>query len=380
MLLEDLAKDLVSVTSELVGGRTINIMNTEGIIIASTETVRIGSFHQGALEAVQTGKPVNIRKDQLSAYPGAKEGCNMPLRVSGSIIGVVGICGDPPEIQYLAHLLEVYAAKYYQLEAMVSPRLAESELRGRILRHLLSPTDTSIANATALMSSQRIHLALPAVVAVVSHCSGAPMTSPQDKLLPALVGKYVLPDQDIWGIVDDKLVLLLSHRETSLPDALRQADSPEAESFLEYRFSCSGPCGTLWDIQNAYEQASILDSTAPDLINDLQQLPTRCHYMLTHTATVEAQFLDSLYEKLTTAFPSPEQKTLLQTAQCYYDMGRSVSQAANVLFIHKNTLQYRVRRLLEALELTHCTDFQQEYLVRLLLEHYKRKQGLRALE
>ena len=59
MLLESLAKELVRVTSELVGGRTINIMNTEGYIIASTEPERIGTFHQGALEAVRTGKAVN---------------------------------------------------------------------------------------------------------------------------------------------------------------------------------------------------------------------------------------------------------------------------------------------------------------------------------
>ena len=65
MLLDELAKELVEVTSSLVGGRTINIMNPEGIIIASTEHERVGSFHQGAREAVRTGKIVNISKDQV---------------------------------------------------------------------------------------------------------------------------------------------------------------------------------------------------------------------------------------------------------------------------------------------------------------------------
>lgn len=81
MLLEELAKDMVEVTSALIGGRTINIMNTDGVIIASSERERIGSYHQGAREAVRTGKVVNIRKDQLDRYPGAKEGCNMPLQI-----------------------------------------------------------------------------------------------------------------------------------------------------------------------------------------------------------------------------------------------------------------------------------------------------------
>ena len=81
MLLENLAKELVEFTSGLVGGRTINVMNTDGIIIASTEPHRIGTFHQGALECIQTEKPVSISKEQLDRYPVAKQGYNMPLRV-----------------------------------------------------------------------------------------------------------------------------------------------------------------------------------------------------------------------------------------------------------------------------------------------------------
>ena len=65
MLLESLAKELVTLTSDLVGGRTVNIMDTGGIIVASTEAARVGTFHQGAYEAVQTGREVNIRRDQL---------------------------------------------------------------------------------------------------------------------------------------------------------------------------------------------------------------------------------------------------------------------------------------------------------------------------
>ena len=43
-----MAQDFVEATSSLVGGRTINIMDREGTIIASTEKERIGTFHQWA--------------------------------------------------------------------------------------------------------------------------------------------------------------------------------------------------------------------------------------------------------------------------------------------------------------------------------------------
>lgn len=378
MLLEDLAIELVSVTSELVGGRTINIMNPSGTIIASTEADRIGSFHQGALEAVRTGKPVNIQKDQLHLYPGAKEGCNMPLRVNGSIIGAVGIYGNPSEIQPLAHLLEVYATKYYQLEAMAHPRLADGELRSRILRYLLSPSDNAMSAAASLMHAQKIDLILPVTAVVISPRSGAPLTLSQDQLLPPFLENVLLPRQDIWGIVDDRLVLILSSRPELLSQRLQQNANPAVLS--EYRISLGGPCATLWDIPRSYEQASLLDTTSPEAFNDIRQLPAQCHYMLAHTAVTESTFLEEMYQKLLCALSAQETQVLLSTAQCYYELGHRVNLAASRLFIHKNTLQYRVRRLLEVLDLTHCTDFQQEYLVRLLLEHHKRKQGPRALE
>lgn len=378
MLLESLANELVSVTSALVGGRTINIMNTEGIIIASTETGRIGTFHQGALEAVRTGKTVNIRKDQLPLYPGAKEGCNMPLRVSGSIIGVVGIYGDPSEIQPLAHLLEVYAAKYYQLEAMASPRLAENEMRGRVLGYLLSSSETAVTNAVALMGSHKIQLTFPVAVAVISHLSGAPVSFPQEPLAGAL-GSYLDPQADVWGVVDDRLVLVMSERAQPLAARLRRSESGEAALLSTYRISFGATCRSMLDIRWAYEQALILDATSPDACNDIQQFSTMCRYMLAHTAVTEAPFLSALYDRLCREFSPEERRTLLKCAECYYDAGRAVNKAAAELFIHKNTLQYRVHRLLDALELDRCGDFQREYLIRLLAELYKRKQGLRAL-
>lgn len=379
MLLESLAKELVSVTSELVGGRTINIMNTAGIIIASTEAERIGTFHQGAMEAVQTGKSVNISRDQLPQYPGAKEGCNMPLRVSGSIIGVVGIYGDPAEIRDLAHLLDVYATKYYQLEAMANLRLAEREFRSRILDSLLHPSEASIANAVSLMESQKIDMTVPVTVAVVSLPSGAPLSLPREPLSSVLLDGCLIPKRDIWGIVNDRLVLLMSARPEPLPSLFASSDSPLSALLNDYRFSFGEPCQSLWDIRRSYEQAALLDDSSPERCNDVEQLRTHIRYLLAHTCARDVHFLDRLYDRLTGTFSKSECDTLLKTAEHYYESGRSVSRAGAALFIHKNTLQYRMRRLLDTLELADCSAFEQEYVIRLLLERHKRKHGLRAL-
>ena len=111
MLLEELAEDLVSATSGLLDGRIINIMNPDGIIIASTQPERIGTFHKGARDAAVSGKPVSIRPDQIQEYSGAREGLQHAAAGRRKYHRRGGYLREPSEIRYLAHLVEVYTEK-----------------------------------------------------------------------------------------------------------------------------------------------------------------------------------------------------------------------------------------------------------------------------
>lgn len=363
MLLEELAKELVDITASLVGGRTVNIMNTEGVIVASSDKSRVGTFHAGALKAVQTGRPVTIRPDQLDQYPGAKEGCNMPLRVNGALFGVVGLYGDPAEIQSLARLLEVYAAKYIQLEAMASPRLAAAELRVRLLRFLLAPSEDSMARAQRLMDTLNLRPQPPYTVLVLR--LKTPLQEGGQAQLLELLGRQGLlqAGQDIYGMLDERLIIV----RCGTPPPRRL----DAALLEQCRVSVSDSCGSLWEVPARYEQACRLDERCAGPLNDLRELPVRCGYMLCTVSADNAPFLEALYARLAAAFRAGELDAVLRTAGCYYDCERSVAKAAGQLFIHKNTLQYRVRRLLEAMGAEHCSGFEQELLVRLLLEYHR---------
>ncbi len=50
-------------------------------------------------------------------------------------------------------------------------------------------------------------------------------------------------------------------------------------------------------------------------------------------------------------------RQLLETARCYYEEQGAVQRAAERLGIHKNTLQYRLKRLYEVLQLEEATAF-----------------------
>ena len=79
MRFDEIARDLVHTASRLLRGRIVNIMDTSGVIVASTDAERIGTTHEGAREVVRTGRPVAIEKSDVPRYPGAREGYNLPV-------------------------------------------------------------------------------------------------------------------------------------------------------------------------------------------------------------------------------------------------------------------------------------------------------------
>ena len=375
MLLEDMANEIVSFTSELVGGRTINVMNTDGIIVASTEKHRVGSFHQGALEAVRTGNPVAIRADQLAQYPGAKQGYNMPLRVNGAVIGVVGIFGDPPEVENLAKLVEAYVTKSYQLEAMMIPRLAEGEMRSRLLHDLLIGDERSLSHAQVLLESLRLELQPPFGVGLFSAAAGTESPDFPERTMRLLRDRGCLSDDhSVVGMERDKLVLIESM------DVLRELGRQAEQSDGQLRFSLGSGCENVGELRRSYEEAMALELTSLKAFSTMEDTEDRCACQLYRAAAAESVFLDSLEARLYETFRADEVRSLLQTVQAYYACGCSASRAAEQLFLHKNTLQYRVKRVLKCLGLLECGAFQQEYVMRLLLIHGKRKQGLQTLK
>ena len=165
-----MAQDFVEATSSLVGGRTINIMDREGTIIASTEKERIGTFHQGAAEVIATGKPVLIETKDLPRYPGAKEGYNMPIFLKDELIGVVGIFGCEEQMLNVANLLKVYVTQHFAQQAMAQKQNVESEVRNRLLSLLLLGDTGQMETIYQLSALIPVQLVFPVKVIMIRAC------------------------------------------------------------------------------------------------------------------------------------------------------------------------------------------------------------------
>jgi carbohydrate diacid regulator len=129
MLTNDVAQQIVNEIIEKLG-RNINIMNNQGIIIASGDLQRIGAVHEGALKALESGETFTIYEDN---YKGSKPGINMPILFNSEHVGVVGITGDPDELAEFGALVVTMTELMLHRVAF----LDESEWRERLRGFLL---------------------------------------------------------------------------------------------------------------------------------------------------------------------------------------------------------------------------------------------------
>lgn len=100
---QDVAQQIVEAIKD-VCSHDINFINSRGIIFASTNKSRIGDFHEIGLQAIKTGETLEVTTD--TNFMGTQKGVNIPLIYKGDINAVIGISGEPEEVRKFAYLAQ----------------------------------------------------------------------------------------------------------------------------------------------------------------------------------------------------------------------------------------------------------------------------------
>ena len=364
-----LAQDFVEATSLLVGQRTINIMDQKGIIIASTEKHRIGDFHQGAAEVLETGKPVLIKIEDLPRYPGTKEGYNMPIFLNDEIIGVVGIFGCEEEVQSIANLLRVYVTQSFSQFQMTQKQNLEAELRNQLLRLLLFGGESQKEMIAKLCGMLNLQLEFPLrIILLYERAAERNMKHLLDypQFIQNLIWKNVLDRRrDVFGIQNADYVILLGGGES--PEMQKRLDKllHEIEAEDVWNAAVSSPCRNLEEISAGMREVSVLKKQGGGVIQNLEEHSCRMQYLLGSMTVQEgARTAARMLRRLKEQHGENQAEQLLRTARVYYECGGSVARAA-----HKNTLLYRMKQLYQTFEMEQDSAFVREFFIRMLLEY-----------
>jgi len=99
-----LAQDIVDRTMGIIDSN-VNVMDGRGRIIGSGTPERLGELHEGALLVITQGRIVDIDDAMTRHLHGVRPGVNLPLHIDGTIVGVVGLTGDPSTLRKYGELV-----------------------------------------------------------------------------------------------------------------------------------------------------------------------------------------------------------------------------------------------------------------------------------
>lgn len=382
MTINQSAQEMVDAIAQIISNRTINIMDKNAVIIASSDPNRIGTFHQGAAEVLASGKPVYIQKDELSRYEGAREGINLPIVLDGKLFGVVGIYGNPEEVKDAANLLCIYVRQYFAQMALNRKEHMENELRSQLLKLLVldfsSPAE-EIHQLSALIG-MKIRMPMRAVVVALGENNTDPLNrlKSTDKLPGILTGAGLLnPSGDLYGVLDDCFVLLKQMDSRLNPDTYIQQvhEAICSGQKLSVSTAIGENCANQSQLRFSYQEALTLVQNGKGCFS-MDNSKSKLDYLFFRMQKVdEARFPHMMYTQLEDSFGAREMDWVMATIQIYYDCCGSINKAASLLHIHKNTMLYRMNRIYSALKLETEDDFTKKCFLKILLVYYHRLKG-----
>lgn len=329
----------------------INIMNDQGVIIASRDPKRVGTFHEVAYYIV-TGTEDMVVTSSDDDYPGVKPGINMVINIDGRREGVVGITGSPKEIKPIALITKMAIEamlKYEKQQAEILRRQNRKEQFITMLTHEeFSDPKTLRSMARQLNYSETI-LRVPILCRL---CGIEP-----EPFLELIKSGERHSTEDISFVLDDCHILIFkTMKETDrrifsdykylIADYLRTALKWLREQEKECKFYIGSFQGSFSQYYYAYRHCKWLEETVETESTSAFFYDYAGDYIQKIIPMNELQRMFNIYER---ELDEEFKREYLEIAGALIACNYNLVSAAKKLFMHKNTLLYHYNKIKDVL-------------------------------
>ena len=343
------AQQIVEEIGKLVR-QNINLMDETGHIIASNDPGRIGKFHPGAFDVLTNHlTELYITQEWELSDNRVRQGINLPIEVDGHPEGVIGITGLYEEvIQYgqivkkMAEILirERIALDAQRLDQRIRTRFLEEWILGDGLANLQSLSERGLALGIDIRLSRRCVVISPQNLAGYQNSlEGQSFLEQVESVVSAQLpqGAMVLRNTG-------RQVLILPASSSRELIRLCQKITDAVSKQLGIQMVC-GIDGKTADIHSAFLQAQRAWRYACHAARHIVEFDSlHAELVLDHIPR------DRKVGYLRKVFPGcsiSQIREYISLLDAWFTAEGSVTTAAASLYIHKNTLQYRLKRLAE---------------------------------
>lgn len=369
------ANKIVQKTMSILG-KNINIMDQNGRIIASGDLSRVGTFHEGSLLVIQREKQIEISAEDVHCMKGVKPGVNLPVYFENSLIGVVGITGNPEEARQVGQLVkemvelmihEFYLSTRLQLEnrareafiqEVISNRNSEkySELvdRGNILG-----INLQIHRISILMDIYKFSGTVSYFREKYNyHKEGELLLQElKDRIMDSISKSREIGSNDIIQYGGRDRFIILKEVQVNVPEAIVKQKAFEFCEQMRQEISEKFSLQTSWGIGRLYTGSDALYQSFQDSLSALNISQKYEHVgEVVHiddvtieniVSNIPEKQMEILSSSLTFLANSSRgiSQDLMKTLEVFFECNMNVSDTARKLYMHRNTIIYRLNKI-----------------------------------
>lgn len=370
----------------------ISITDNEGKVVGSTDNNRIGSHHMATADVTRSGKMMFFTKEQTADLVNVFPGIAAPLRFQQETVGVLGLIGDPMKVeryvQFVQSHIEMILMENYRSRTVASQM---ETMRDFFKRLLIFKEKADYSNLHRYCELHGFTLGIPrrSILLDIQSFDDARPSNKQthtfnheeQELYGCLKNLFIQNELDrvVPLTTGEWLILITDHAEerTMMRTRLELA-SDKLRNFLdalnigtEFMFSFSDPSPTIGSLIDDFEHCRQAVMIARRHHVQQSIFSADDWNLLSHGVeeiSLPAQrALDHHIEKLRKHVNG---QVLIESFLVYCDEQMNTSQAARNLYIHRNTLLYRLQQLQDVLSID-LNSFKQCTLLYLALKKHQ---------
>ncbi len=358
----------------------VTITDTNGYIVGSSDPARLNQFHPSAYEILCERQPIESWDIATDSYVNVPEGVQLGYgeRViyDGECIGLIGLVGAPEEIKQSIKTAQLV------LQLMLDRKKASDELKliskdkKAFLLRLLQGQYGSPEWIKERADTYKIDLSRPRYVLTVQvnlekfdEKSPLELSQIKETMHRAIRSIFFEQEDLLYEYDTGETVLLTAGKHSDASQRRRQIEKAAARLYAELREQCkvsaligvSEECGDYTGIPLALRQGRM----AAEIGAKTENGEGLYFYSQMRLGRIVASFSPEirpiLQRDILSKLLENHADSLLETLFTYFEMNGNVSQTAEKLFIHRNTLQYRFRKIKEitGFDIYHIDDLVQ---------------------
>lgn len=329
----------------------INFIDNRGYIIASTDEARIGDLHEGAKRIIRENlEELYITAEMENAS--TKKGLNLPIRINHEIVGVIGITGEREQVMRYGNIVRRMTEIMLEDSMTKDERRYDRRVRYRYLEEWIEAPQR-VHNQNFVERGKRLGIDITrprrAMMVEVERYHELSLSMEGQRRLENIESSV----RHLIGTLPEALYLREPERQICLiaacPDEKMRELSDKLTAMVHQKYKEALLIGIDGETDGSEDVGRICREAKRAL--DCCKYPDEMRLFYDDLNVeillndIEEETMEEYLQKLFPSVSREEMKNDMELIEGYFRYEGSVTRAAEQMFIHKNTFQYRLKKL-----------------------------------